>query len=365
LGELWREWNDLEAATRYLTEGIELIRQWAETGTLEGYLHLARVRQAKGDEDGARQAIQKAQQLALKTDTTEVDDLSVALQQAQLWVAQGNLEAALRWIEERELALSARPELVLSRVEGQSRREAEGPALSLVEGLDRDVGPAALETRDDLLDYHLRKYEYLVLARVLMAQDRPDEALVLLEPLLPRMEQQGRIGLVIEIQMLRALAFQAQGDDAQAMIALERALALAEPGGYVRIFIDEGPPMAQLLYETAARGIAPEYAGRLLAAFEIETKDEKPVLSLSKEPEPDDSFSVLRPPSLVEPLSERELEVLQLIAEGLSNREIAQELFLSVSTVKVHTYNIYGKLGVHSRTKAVAKARALGILTSF
>jgi LuxR family maltose regulon positive regulatory protein len=215
-----------------------------------------------------------------------------------------------------------------------------------------------LETRDNLLDYHLRKYEYLLLARVLIEQDQPDEALALLGPLLQRMEQQGRIGLVIEIQVLRALALQAQGDDAQAMTALERALALAQPGGYVRIFIDEGPPMAQLLYEAAARGIAPEYTGRLLAAFEVETKDDGLKTKAA------DSSSVLRPSSLIEPLSERELEVLQLIAEGLSNREIAQKLFLSVSTVKVHTYNIYGKLGVHSRTKAVAKARALGILAS-
>ena len=317
LGELWREWNDLEAATRYLTEGIELIHQWAETGTLEGYLYLARVRQAQGDEDGTREAIQKAQQLALKTDTTEVDDLSVALQQARLWAAQGNLEAALRWVEER--------------------------------GVGRDVGPTALETRDDLLDYHLRKYEYLVLARVLIKQDQPDKALALLEPLLPRMEQQGQIGMVIEIQVLKALALQAQGNVAQAITALERALSLAEPGDYVRIFVDEGPPMAQLLYEAAARGIAPDYTGKLLAAFPVSEP-----ASTSQEP----------PAEMVEPLSERELEVLHFIEEGLSNREIAQKLFLSMSTVKVHTYNIYSKLGVHSRTQAVAKARALGILPS-
>jgi LuxR family maltose regulon positive regulatory protein len=334
LGELWREWNDLEAATRDLIKGVELISQWGETGTIGGYISLARVRQAKGDEDGARQAIQKAQQLALKTDTTEVDDLGVALQQARLWVAQGNLEAAIHWAEERGLALSR------------------------VEGLDRDVGPAALETRDDLLDYHLRKYEHLVLARVLIKQDQPGEALALLEPLLPKMEEQGRTGIVIEIQVLRALAFQARGDVTQAMTAIERALSLAEPGGYVRVFVDEGEPMARLLYEAAARGIAPEYAGRLLAAFEVEMEDE----GLATEAR--DSSSVVRSSLLVEPLSEREIEVLQLVAEGLSNREIAHKLFLSVSTVKVHTYNIYGKLGVHSRTQAVAKARALGILPS-
>jgi len=335
LGELWREWNDLKAATRDTMKGIALISQWGETGTVEGYVTLARVKQAQGDEDGARQAIQKAQQLALKTDTTEVDDLGVALQQARLWVVQGNLEAAMSWVEERGLAL-------------------------------RKVGPAALEARDDLLDDHLRKYEHLVLARVLLKQDQPDKALALLEPLLPRMEQQGRTGLVIEIQVLRALAFRAQalsrgsarGDNlAQAMTALERALSLAEPGGYVRIFVDEGEPMAQLLYQAAARGIAPEYAGRLLAAFEIETV-ERPKTKAR------DPLSVVHPSALIEPLSEREIEVLQLIAEGLSNREIAQKLALSVSTIKVHTYNIYGKLGVHSRTQALAKARALGILPS-
>jgi LuxR family maltose regulon positive regulatory protein len=142
------------------------------------------------------------------------------------------------------------------------------------------------------------------------------------------------------------------------MTAIERALSLAEPGGYVRVFVDEGEPMARLLYEAAARGIAPEYAGRLLAAFEVEMEDE------GLATEAGDSSSVVRPSLLVEPLSEREIEVLQLVAEGLSNREIAHKLFLSVSTVKVHTYNIYGKLGVHSRTQAVAKGRALGILPS-
>jgi LuxR family maltose regulon positive regulatory protein len=134
---------------------------------------------------------------------------------------------------------------------------------------------------------------------------------------------------------------------------LERALTLAEPGGFIRIFVDEGPPMAHLLYEAVTRGIAPEHARRLLAAFPM------------PEPEQAGPPDTQAPESgLIEPLSERELGVLQLIAEGLTNPEIASRLFLSLHTIKVHTRNIYGKLGVHNRTEAVTRARALGVLPS-
>ncbi|NIQ75433.1 MAG: hypothetical protein GWN67_12460 [Phycisphaerae bacterium] len=137
------------------------------------------------------------------------------------------------------------------------------------------------------------------------------------------------------------------------MITLEQALTLAEPGGFTRIFVDEGPPMARLLYEAVARGIAPDYARRLLTAFPV------------TEPQQTDPLKTQAPESdLIEPLSERELEVLQLIAEGLTNPEIAARLFLTLNTVKVHTRNIYGKLDAHNRTQAVARARALGILPS-
>lgn len=155
------------------------------------------------------------------------------------------------------------------------------------------------------------------------------------------------MGYVIEILALQALALQGQGDILPAVTALERALSLAEPEGYVRVFVDEGPSMAPLLYEAAARGIAPQYTGRLLAALPAA--------------EPASKFQKL-PVEMVEPLSERELEVLQLIAEGLSNQEVAQRLFITLGTVKWHTSNIYGKLGVKNRTQAVAQARALGIL---
>jgi LuxR family maltose regulon positive regulatory protein len=163
----------------------------------------------------------------------------------------------------------------------------------------------------------------------------------------------GHTSRAIEVLILQALVLQAQGNSERAHIPLERALSLAEPGGYVRTFVDEGPPMARLLYEALARGIAPDYTRRLLAAF--------PVAGPELPPSP-----VVRRPSsaLVEPLSEREAEILELIAEGLTNREIASRLFLSLNTVNAHTRNAYGKLAVHSRTGAVARARALRLLAS-
>ena len=136
------------------------------------------------------------------------------------------------------------------------------------------------------------------------------------------------------------------------MAALERALELGEPGGYVRTFVDEGVPMARLLHRAAAQGIKADYAGKLLGAFEFQVAD-KDAVSADSKPET----------RLVEPLSEREIEVLSLIAEGLSNRDIGERLYISQGTVKAHTSNIYGKLGVRSRTQAVACAQGLGILS--
>ena len=156
--------------------------------------------------------------------------------------------------------------------------------------------------------------------------------------------------------MLQALALQARGDTSLAIDALERALSLAEPGGFVRVFVDEGEPMAALLRQAATRGIAPSYVGELLRAFGAEVQEGREAEGRSPQ-HPSTSA-----PLLIEPLSERELEVLRLIAAGLSNREIADRLIIAISTVKTHVNNIYRKLDVSKRTQAVARARELNML---
>ncbi len=317
LGELAREWNELDTAAHYIFEGIELAGRWAQAGTLEAYLTLARIRQAQGDWGGVHEALQAMRQIAVEFKATEVDDRVVDLAEAWMRIMQGDgsgqaLDGPRGWAERY--------------------------------GLSGNVDPLVLEKSDDLTFRRLRKYEYPVAARLRLAEGRPAQAIALLESALPIAEQVNRVGLVIEYEILIALAAQALGQSEKVLSALGRALALAEPEGYVRIFVDEGRAVARLLYEAASRGIKPEYTGRLLAAFPT-----------AGPPAPKQA-------GLVEPLSERELEVLRLIAEGLSNEEAAQRLVLSLPTIKWHASNIYGKLGVKSRTEAVARAKALGIL---
>ena len=184
-----------------------------------------------------------------------------------------------------------------------------------------------------------------------IAQGQLDEADAVLGRLLGPAQSFGRTWRVIEILMLQALAFQAGGDSDQAMTTLEGALTLAQAGGFIRIFVDEGPPMASLLYEALAKGISPDYIRQLLAAFPDITPEQTQNLQTTET-------------EWIEPLSERELEVLQLIAEGLPNKEIAAKLYLSLNTVKAHTRTIYSKLDVNSRIQAAAKARALGLIAS-
>jgi LuxR family maltose regulon positive regulatory protein len=185
----------------------------------------------------------------------------------------------------------------------------------------------------------------------MLAQKKPDDALKLLHHLREAAETGNRISSLIESWILIALAFHSLDKNEQALTAVEHALSLAKPGGFIRVFVNEGLPMARLLYEALSRNIAPDYTSRLLAAFPSDKTDQTAV-----------HHTQTSQSELVEPLSKRELEVLQLVAKGLTNQEIAIKLYLSLNTVKVHTRNIYSKLGVRNRTQAVTKGRALGII---
>ena len=309
-------WGDLDAAMGYLTEGIELVGQWSEAGPFEAYVSLAQVRRAQGDMDGAWEVLRRAKEVAIQFDLTELDDLSVAFVEALLWVAEGKLEAAEAWARERDLY-----------------RYVTTP---LQEGLT------------DAYDHRMRKYELLVLARLLTARGRCDDALAVLASIVPVAEQRRRPTIVIESLVLQALAHQVKGDTGQALAALERALTLAEPEGYVRIFLDEGEPLVRLLEEAAARGIGGAFVTHLLA----HRGDGLPAPPGGHEPAA----------GLVEPLSGREMEVLRFLVTHLSSTQIAEELGISANTVRFHIKNIYGKLGVHSRAEAVGAARELGLL---
>jgi LuxR family maltose regulon positive regulatory protein len=305
---LYREWNDLHAAAEHLRHSQELgEHRGLPPNRYRWRVALARLRQAEGDLDGALALLHEAERLYTGDYFPNVRPIRALT--ARVWIAQGRLGDALAWARERGLSVE-----------------------------------------DDLS--YLREFEHIGLARILLAQargeraDRPwREAIGLLERLLHAAEAGDRTGGVIEILVVQALAHGAYGDIPAALVPLERAMALAEPEGYVRIFADEGPAMAALLGAAAKRRIAPDYLRRLLTAFGP-AEDSQP----GKQ-------------HLVEPLSERELDVLRLLGSDLSGPEIARELVVSLNTMRTHTKNIFDKLGVNSRRAAVRRAADLGLLS--
>ncbi len=290
------EWNDLENALRHSRKGLELCQQWGQADALtQGYFRLAKVLHAAGQTAGALEAIQESKQMARGLGASYV--VAAGAHEARIRLAQGDVATATRLM--RESGLGVHDELKIEFCIG-----------------------------------------YLTLARILMAQGRLDETLELLLRLSGTVEAAGAMRPVIEVLILQALVLQAQGKGDEALAALERALSLAEPEGYVRVFVGEGAPMGALLRQAAARGIRLDYVGKLLAALEGEMH--QPGMA-----------------ELIEPLSERETEVLRLLATPLSAPEIAKELFLSVHTVRSHIRSIYRKLNVHKRMEAVQRAKEL------
>ena len=326
LSELYLEQGDQAAATEHLWRSEELGEQAGLSDWHFRFLRAqARFKAAEGDLAGALDLLDAAAHYQRPSPVPNARPLGAW--KARIWAAQGRLSEALRWVHEQGLSAG-----------------------------------------DDLS--YLREFEHIALARVLIAEYTSDpageqggRAIVDAMRLLARLELAaaagGRMGSVIEIRVLQALAQQAQGHFAPALVALARALELAEPEGYVRIFVDAGVPAARLLSAAAAQGIMPAYCGKLLGDFAA-LEAAVPRLQAVDVP----AVSPSQPPEqpLIEPLSARELEVLQLIAQGLSNEAIGARLFLALSTVKGHNRNIFEKLQVQSRTEAVARARELGLL---
>jgi LuxR family transcriptional regulator, maltose regulon positive regulatory protein len=319
LAEVLYERDELGTALEHATAGVALCRQLAYTPPLAtGLVTLARIRHAQGDQDGALDALDQAE--GAMPDPAMVDLLNpVPSQRARLLLTNGDPTEALRLTRQR--------------------------------GLNADDQP----------DYpHERAY--LLLARVLLAEQAPDRAVTLLERLHALAAAQGRVSSVIEVLALRALTLEAVGDDHRALAALAEALKLAAPESYLRVFLDDGAPMASLLGRLAttpakAQAVAASllvrgHLDRLVQAFHRQG------LAVLARPRPGGAVA----PGLVEPLTARELQVLRLLADGRSNPAIAAELVISLDTVKRHVSHVLDKLQAANRTQAVSRARDLRLL---
>ncbi|MFN2233542.1 MAG: LuxR C-terminal-related transcriptional regulator [Anaerolineales bacterium] len=306
------ERNELADAEVYVRQGIKQAKRGGFLQSLVvGYILLACILQARSDADGANKMLQAAINSA-QMDIQQIYQVELTACQVQLWLAQEELDTASRWSHESNLSAE--------------------------------------------IEFNLQnEYEHISLARVLVAQGRaePDgitlaKALELTKRLALSAESAGRMGHLIDLLILQALALDAQGNLDQALSCLERALVLAEPQGFVRIFLDNGNPIIHLLKEAARRNNAADYAIKLLNLIDTDNHPDVPNHSPSS--------------LLVDPLSDRELEVLHLMAQDLSYSEIANQIVVSLNTVRTHVKNIYSKLMVHKRSKAVAKARELNLL---
>ncbi len=306
LARVLYEWNDLEAAEQHGRQALDLARQYDRV--IDRFIvcevFLARLKLAQEDVAGAAAVLAQASQSARQQNFVHRIP-EVAAAQVLTMLRQGSVAAAAQLAQRHQLPVSQ--------------------------------------------------------ARVYLAQGDTSAALAALEAWRRQVEAKGWEDERLKVMVLQAVAHYAHGEKDKAVQLLADALALAEPGGFIRLFVDEGRPIAQLLSEVSAQGMVPDYIGKLLAAFEAEAQ---PVLA-GRQASPgksEDKRDLPPAQPLIEPLSQRELEILQLIAQGLSNREISERLFLALSSVKGHNQNIFDKLQVKSRTEAVARARELGLV---
>ena len=312
MADLLVEWNALDSAEEHILQGMKAIDEAVVDADILalGCQAETRLKQARGDFRGALQALSEFERRARARQYFAPLISRCVAQQALTELRRGNMRAAADW--------------------------AAGCGLRL---------------EDD--PWYPLEIEHLVLARILTTQKKASLALQVLDRWLPEAIARERVRSVIEIQALRALALAASGNSATAIEAIRASVSLAEPQGYIRVFVDEGQPMAALLQQAVTHGMVPAYARRILAAFSAEAGPLAHAWPLHPDYGQD---------GLVDGLSQREVEVLHLIAEGASNQEIAAKLVISPATVKRHVSNIYSKLQVASRTQAIARARELQLL---
>ncbi|PIE80369.1 MAG: hypothetical protein CSA11_08610 [Chloroflexi bacterium] len=312
MGEIYREWNQLDKAAALSAEGLALFKRWSEISGLDGYVWSARIRQAQGDEAGALADMEKAKEIAARFDTWELGNYMVGILRAQLDIEQGRVETAVRWLNKSGI---------------HEASLAETP-------------------------YHMWETGHMTLIRLAIAQQEYEQALNLIAKILEQAAKMGRQGTVIDALTLQAIAYHHTHRPQEAQTALQQALTLAEPEQYIRIFLDKGTPIRQLLgtlQQTVQTPNLQPYITQLLTAFQSSTTNRR-------------AATVSRQVPIVDPLSSRELEVLNLIATGYTNRHIAEQLFIAHSTVKTHINNIYNKLGVSNREAALTRAQELGLI---
>jgi len=314
LGCVHLEWNDLDAAENYLQRGMDLCRQGGLDGIFIGKVRMSRLRQARGDLTGASKEIQMSQQIP------RADTFNIVTRQIQIALAEGNVDHAKR--------------LAAPMAEMLTSDNVARPPLVFLEIIQA------------------------ILARVYLAQGEVEKTFQVLDGLQAKAEPEMRLGRLIDVYLIKALAYYLQNGKSHtpdAIESLERALELAEPQGYVLVFLEEGPELIPLLKAVAVRRSTPErvkkYAHKLLEAF---NGIGKPAMFQPAS----------RTDDLIEQLTPREMEVLELLAIGDSNQAIAEKLVITIRTVKKHTGNIYGKLNANSRIQAVARAHELGLLTT-
>jgi LuxR family maltose regulon positive regulatory protein len=312
MGRVLLEWNDLEAAAPHIDEGLRRGRATSHMDTIfRGFSLQLQLRVARADLEGAEAVVAAIDEWMPATPVPQVA-LLLGAARAALYLVQGKLGAAAQWV-----------------------RQAEPMASRLADALQSVA---------------------LTLAHVEVATGRPEQALGRLEPLVARLGEQGMVGAQLLALLVVGLAHQAKGDRNQAAAAVRQAVLLGREPGYCRSFLAAGAPMAALLALPQVREAAPEYVDRLLAQM-------GPVGQVARGSERPPGAQVgPRPQSLAEPLTEREIELLGLLAAGLSNQAIAERLYIVPGTTKRHVHNILGKLDAANRTEAVAKARALGLL---